>query len=122
MGLKKGDQILEVNNTPIKYNDELISIVQAQRKDSLNPQADSISFKVLRGDQTLSFKEYFKGEKGVGYYAIAERPEGGLAQDRPLGVDVVGGGRAAGQRHLAEHERVLAQLGDQRLTGVPSSG
>jgi regulator of sigma E protease len=72
MGLQKGDQILEVNNTPIKYNDELISIVQAQRKDSLNPQADSISFKVLRGDQTLSFKEYFKGEKAVGYYASAQ--------------------------------------------------
>jgi regulator of sigma E protease len=72
MGLKKGDQILEVNNTPIKYNDELISLVQAQRKDSLNPQSDSISFKVLRGDQTLSFKEYFKGEKGVGYYASAQ--------------------------------------------------
>jgi regulator of sigma E protease len=72
IGLKKGDHILEVNNTPIKYNDELISLVQAQRKDSLNPQADSISFKVLRGTETLSFKEYFKGEKGIGYYASAQ--------------------------------------------------
>ena len=72
IGLKKGDHILEVNNTPIKYNDELISLVQAQRKDSLNPQADSISFKVLRGAETLSFKEYFKGEKGIGYYASAQ--------------------------------------------------
>ena len=68
MGLMKDDKILEVNNTPVQYNDELITIVQAQRKDSLNPKSDSISFKVLRGGQTLAFKAYFKGEKGVGYY------------------------------------------------------
>jgi regulator of sigma E protease len=73
MGLKKDDKILEVNNTPIQYNDELVSIVQAQRKDSLNPKSDSISFKVLRGGEILSFKEYFKGEKGVGYYATASK-------------------------------------------------
>ncbi|HMG91659.1 MAG TPA: RIP metalloprotease RseP [Chryseolinea sp.] len=68
MGLQKDDKILEVNNTPIQYNDELISIVQAQRKDSANSKSDSISFKVLRGGQTLTFKAKFKGEKGVGYY------------------------------------------------------
>jgi regulator of sigma E protease len=73
MGLKKGDKILEVNNIPIQYNDELVSIVQAQRKDSANAKSDSISFKVLRDGQILSFKEYFKGEKGVGYYATASK-------------------------------------------------
>ncbi|HEY5916076.1 MAG TPA: RIP metalloprotease RseP, partial [Chryseolinea sp.] len=73
MGLKKDDKIIEVNNTPIQYNDELVTIVQAQRKDSLNPKSDSISFKVLRGGETLTFKEYFKGEKGVGYYATATK-------------------------------------------------
>ncbi|HEX6890983.1 MAG TPA: RIP metalloprotease RseP, partial [Chryseolinea sp.] len=53
MGLKKDDKIIEVNNIPIQYNDELVSIVQAQRKDSANAKSDSISFKVLRGGEVL---------------------------------------------------------------------
>jgi hypothetical protein len=36
-------------------------------------------------------------------------------QDRPLRVDQVGRLRTAGQREVAEHERVLAQLGEQVL-------
>ena len=52
---------------------------------------------------------------------LGERPEAGRAEDRPLGVDVVGGRLAAGQRHLADHERVLAQLGDQPRARRPSA-
>lgn len=71
VGLRTDDRILEVNGTPVQYNDQLISIVQAQR----NANADSISFKVQRGSETLSFKEYFKGEKGIGFYANAKPPQ-----------------------------------------------
>ena len=49
---------------------------------------------------------------------LADRAVGGLAQDRPLRVDVVGGRLAARERHLAEHQRVLAKLGDQDLARV----
>ena len=43
---------------------------------------------------------------------LAERGKPGRAQDRALGVDVVVGLEAAGERDLPDHERVLAQLGD----------
>ena len=36
----------------------------------------------------------------------AERGEAGRQQDRPLGVDQILGGGAAGEHHLADHERV----------------
>ena len=42
-------------------------------------------------------------------------------QDRPLGVDVVGGARPARQDDLPDHERVLAQQGDQPVAGVHRS-
>ena len=47
----------------------------------------------------------------------AERGEARRAQDRALGVDVVLGARAARERHLADHQRVLAQLLEQALAG-----
>src|SRR5262249_55602311 len=41
------------------------------------------------------------------------------AQQGAPGVDVVLGDGAAGERHLADHERVLAQLGEQgALRGI----
>ena len=46
-----------------------------------------------------------------------ERREALRAQDRALGVDVVVGRRAARERDLADHERVLAQLLDETLAG-----
>ena len=49
----------------------------------------------------------------------AERGEALGAQDRALGVHVVLSLRAAGQRHPADHERVLAQLVDQSLARRP---
>jgi hypothetical protein len=44
-----------------------------------------------------------------------QRPEPRGAQDRPLGVDVVLRGGAAGERDLADDQRVLAQLRDEIL-------
>src|SRR3712207_8634488 len=46
---------------------------------------------------------------GVLGHELAERGEAVGPQDRALGVDVVLGLGAARQRHLADHERVLAQ-------------
>jgi hypothetical protein len=51
--------------------------------------------------------------RGLGRHELAERTESGREQDRPLGVHVVLGGSAARERHLADHERVLAELRDE---------
>ncbi len=67
VGLKSGDRIVSVNGVPVKYNDEVYAKVQSLVKDSLSATSDSISFQVLRGRQTLTFNEYFKGEKAIGF-------------------------------------------------------
>ncbi len=69
VGLKKDDKIIEISGHPINYHDEIVTQVQALVKDSLSSASDSISFKVSRGNETLSFKESFKGEKGIGIYS-----------------------------------------------------
>ncbi len=61
VGMKKGDRIVELNGKAIAYFDE----VQSGLKDYA---ADSIQFAVQRGPETLRFKEYFKGETGIGFY------------------------------------------------------
>lgn len=68
VGLKEGDRIIEVNGKPVKYNDELIAEVKSTK-------SDSISFKVLRGSETLSFQEYFKGKSSIGFYANSKPQE-----------------------------------------------
>lgn len=69
VGLQKGDKLVEVNGVPVQYKDEVDKQVQALVKDSLSSKSDSISFKVLRGTETLSFREYFKGKSAIGFYA-----------------------------------------------------
>ena len=68
VGLKPGDRILEIDGVPLTYNDQLIAEVKSK-------QRDSISFKVLRGTETLSFKEPFKGQNMIGFVANAEMPK-----------------------------------------------
>jgi regulator of sigma E protease len=68
LGLRPGDKITEVNGVPVIYNDQLIAEVKSK-------PADSISFKVLRGSETLSFKEGFKGQNSIGFYANSEMPK-----------------------------------------------
>ena len=53
----------------------------------------------------------------LGRHQLAERAEAVRQQDRPLGVDVVLRRLAARERHLADDERVLAQLGYQAVAG-----
>jgi len=61
INLQKGDQVIEVQNQPIVYHDELKAVTQGFKGDSLQ-------FKVKRGAQVLSFKEYFKDAPGIGFY------------------------------------------------------
>jgi regulator of sigma E protease len=60
IGLMKGDQIVEVQGAPIQYYDEL-------RAALLGFKGDTLSFKVKRGAEILSFKEYFKGHTNIGF-------------------------------------------------------
>ncbi|MDH4091665.1 MAG: RIP metalloprotease RseP [Cyclobacteriaceae bacterium] len=64
VGLRTGDKFLEVNGIPVTYNDEVVSIYKASN-------LDSITFNILRGNETLSFHEYFKGETSIGFYPNA---------------------------------------------------
>ncbi|MBS1490131.1 MAG: RIP metalloprotease RseP [Bacteroidetes bacterium] len=59
-GLQKGDKIVELNGHPVAYFDEL-------REGLKNRTGDSITFKVMRGEQLLSYKEYFKGHTNIGF-------------------------------------------------------
>lgn len=61
IGLQKGDLIVAVQNQPITYHDELKAVTQ-------NFNGDSLQFSVKRGEQVLSYTEYFKGEPGIGFY------------------------------------------------------
>jgi regulator of sigma E protease len=63
--LKPGDRIVEVNGQPITFKDEIDTQVQALIKSN----ADSISLKVSRGGEILTFKEYFKGHTRIGFAA-----------------------------------------------------
>lgn len=61
VGLQKGDLITSLNGQPIQYHDQVAPLVKAT--------TDSISISVLRNGQTLSFKESFKDQTSIGFYA-----------------------------------------------------
>lgn len=63
MGLKKGDVIISINGQSVQYHDQLANLVQSTK--------DSISITIARGSETLSFKEDFKGQKSIGFYAVS---------------------------------------------------
>jgi regulator of sigma E protease len=67
--LKPGDKILEIDGFPIAYNDEVIARVKAIRSNTLSAKSDSITIKVSRAGEILTFKELFKNEKSIGFYA-----------------------------------------------------
>jgi regulator of sigma E protease len=64
IGLKSGDKIVEVNNNPVSYIDEVNAAVKTS--------GDSIQLGVLRGGETLAFKESFKDQTAIGFRADAE--------------------------------------------------
>ncbi len=67
--LQPGDRILEVNGTPVQYKDEVDRAVGAMKADSASTKSDSIVLKISRAGNILSFKEYFRDQKIIGFYA-----------------------------------------------------
>lgn len=65
IGLQKGDLIVAIQNQPITYHDELKAITQ-------DFKGDSLQFSVKRGEQVLSYTEYFKEQPGIGFYVPNE--------------------------------------------------
>ena len=61
IGLQKGDLITSLNGQAIHYQDQIAPVVKAT--------TDSISISVLRAGQTLEFKESFKDQTSIGFYA-----------------------------------------------------
>jgi len=62
MGLKEGDRIIEMNGTPIAYNDQVSAYIKANKVDSL-------TVKVRRNGEVLTFTEPFKDQTSLGIYA-----------------------------------------------------
>lgn len=60
VGLQKGDVFVAMQGAPVTYFDEVSKIIK-------NFSADTLTFSVKRGEQVLSFKEYFKGETALGF-------------------------------------------------------
>jgi regulator of sigma E protease len=85
IGLKAGDKFVEMDGKPISYFDELSEIVKSGPRDS-------ISFKIKRGDQILTFSESFKNQTMIGFAPSNIRKEEfavinyGLTESIPLGT------------------------------------
>jgi regulator of sigma E protease len=60
--LQAGDRVVEVEGKSVEYQDEINSIIEAG-------VGDTLSFKVQRGGELLSFNEDFKGYKRIGFGA-----------------------------------------------------
>jgi regulator of sigma E protease len=65
INLREGDRVIEVNHQPVTYQDELRAVTKTYK-------GDTIHFKVQRGSDILEYKEYFKGEPGIGFYPPRE--------------------------------------------------
>lgn len=86
LGLKTGDKIVEVNGTAVHYIDEVNAAVKTA--------GDSIQLGVLRGGETLTFKESFKDQTAIGFRAdaesfltsIAKQMDYGFFESIPLGT------------------------------------
>ena len=70
--LKPGDQIIEINGVPITYHDEFQTQLKDMQADSMSGKSDSLFLKVSRVGTILSFQEYFKGQKLVGFISSSE--------------------------------------------------
>jgi len=90
--LQQGDRIVEVQNKPIAYHDELTAVTR-------NFSGDTLQFKVKRGEQLMEFKEYFKDAPGIGFYVPNQivPVEGEKTVTYSLGESaLIGPGRAFG--------------------------
>ena len=90
LGLKKGDQIIEAGGQAINYNDELRYAIEHRVNDSL-------SFKIKRGSEVLSFKASFKGHTALGVAMNSFPEESEKAISYSLGQSIlIGPTRAMG--------------------------
>jgi regulator of sigma E protease len=64
VGLKPGDQFVEVEGQPVTYQDEVTKLIRSKGADSSVDK--SISFKVKRGEEILAFSEPLVGTQ-VGF-------------------------------------------------------
>ena len=85
--LQKGDQLIEAEGQSIRYQDQLHGIIE-------NLKADTLHFKVMRGEHISSFVEYFKGETAIGF-TLARPKEAFKTVEYSLGESIaIGPGRA----------------------------
>ena len=63
IGLKNGDIITAINGQSVQYHDQIAPLVKST--------TDSISLTIVRGSETLSFKESFKDQKTIGFRSIS---------------------------------------------------
>jgi regulator of sigma E protease len=75
-GVMPGDVFVELNGEPVKYHDEVLSGLKAFTADSTTAGHDTLSFAVNRNGQIIKFKEYFKGNTALGFWAT--EPKGYL--------------------------------------------
>ncbi|MCG8385039.1 MAG: RIP metalloprotease RseP [Cytophagales bacterium] len=68
IGIQEGDRITEISGTPVQYQDEVIAKLKGY-------SADSIHLKVQRGDELLTFSEYFKNDTIIGYAPVIDFDE-----------------------------------------------
>ena len=90
VGLRKGDQFIEVEGHPVVYFDEVGTQLKALRQDTLH-------FKIKRSEQVLSFNEYFKGQTTIGFYRSRKMvpEEGQLSVNYSLGQSIALGPQKA---------------------------
>ena len=61
IGLTPGDMFVEIDGQPVTYQDEVQGLVKGVPRDS-------ITIKIKRGEEVLSFKESFVGHSSIGFY------------------------------------------------------
>jgi len=88
VGLLKGDVIVELQHQPVKYFDEI--------REILKKKSDTMSFKIVRGSETLSFNVPTKGDTLIGFRIGKLVEEEGLREiNYSLGESILlGPGRA----------------------------
>jgi regulator of sigma E protease len=94
VGLQKGDLISSINGQPVQFHDQVSALVN----DTVKFSKDSISFSVVRGGQTISFKEAFPEgvRRSIGFYPAVptkfieqaeKKVEYGFAESIPMGTE-----------------------------------
>ncbi len=83
IGLKKDDQIIAINEKPVRYLDEIREIV--------SKPADSVSISVARGADTLTLKGSYKNHTVLGFAAAGIKREDFVHIEYSLGESIIKG-------------------------------